>query len=152
MFPLLIDMFSLLVVSAMVGHRLYKISTSIQKLLPLDQSPMQSCRSLLTINWWTTKSETINTKQVLWYWHCSPKLLGCHTLTVPPFHQRYTRRGEQTLPVYYQTIPTNGTFFFSMCLQWRSEQDNMSWQCVILIMRLNTQILKVATSGTTTLY
>ena len=30
-----------------------------------------------------------------------------------------TKRGKQTLPVYYQTIPTNRTVFFSMCLRWR---------------------------------
>jgi len=37
----------------------------------------------------TTKLGMINTKHVLWYWQCSPKLLGCHNLSVPPFHRSY---------------------------------------------------------------
>jgi len=34
-----------------------------------------------------------------------------------------TKSGIQTLLVDFQTIPTIGTFYSSVCLRWRSEQD-----------------------------
>jgi len=29
----------------------------------------------------------------------------------------------------YQAIPTNGAFFFSVCLRWRSNQDWLKLRC-----------------------
>ena len=68
---------------------------------------------LLNQRWRTTKSETINGILTLFaettrmpQSYCSsfsPKLL----------------REKQTLSDCYQIIPTNGTFYFSICLRWR---------------------------------
>ena len=81
---------------------------------------------LLNLRWWTTKSGMIITKHVLWYWHCLPMLLGWIFKFL--LFDEATKRGKQTLPVNYQTIPTNGTFFFSLCLWWQSEQDWLKFE------------------------
>jgi len=56
---------------------------------------------LLDRSWWTTKSGKIITVKVLRYWHCSPKLLGCHTLSVPHVNWSYS---EWKTDLHFQYI------------------------------------------------
>ena len=71
---------------------------------------------LLNRRWWTTNSGKIITKQVLGYWHCSPKLLGCHNLSIPPFHRSYWERKKQHFKyIIKQFLPMVLSSFRCVC-------------------------------------
>ena len=75
--------------------------------------------------------------QVLGYRHCSPKLLGCHNLSIPPFHRsNWERKPSLSVYMYYKIIPTSSTLFFLVCLRWLSKQDWLKLRCISNIYKL----------------